>query len=194
MEEPLNEKSSLQIIEAMINKAKNNFSESGTLYLVWGFAVLICSLCEFIARYFFNFEDAHIVWFLTWAVAVYQVFYLSRKNKTEKVKTYTDEIIGFVWLCFIICFVMMLFILIRRDAYVLIYSAILVLYGMPAFLSGIILKVKPLIVGGICCWVLAAASSFTPFAFQGLLICAAVILAWIIPGLYMRKRFISQNI
>lgn len=193
MEQPLNEQASLQIIESMINKAKNNFSESGTLYLVWGIAVIVCSLAQFIAIQYFQLEKAYYAWSVTWLVFIYQAIFLARKKRIEKVKTYTDEILGYVWICFIACFFVFMFILQYNRAFHLIYPAILVVYAIPTFLSGIILKVKLLIIGGISCWALALASSFIPGPYHLLLISLAVLLAWIIPGLYMRNKFLKEN-
>lgn len=188
----MNTQNSLALIEEMINKAKNNFNESGTLYLVWGVVILICSLTQFIATYFFNYQYAYYVWFLTWAVYIYQAIFLSRKSKQEKVKTYTDEILGYVWICFIICFFILIFILTSTKKFDVLYSAILVLYGMPTFLSGAILKVRSLFIGAIICWLLAILSLFIAIEYHSLLISIAVIFGWIIPGIIMRKKFINQ--
>lgn len=193
MEQSLNERSSLQLIESMINKAKNNFSESGTLYLVWGIVIFACSITQFIATYFYDYQNAYYVWFLTWLVLIYQFIFLAKKKKKENVKTYTGEILGYVWLCFIICLFVLMFILQYSKAYELINTVILVLYAIPSFLSGGILKVKSLIVGGICCWLLAVFSIFIPREFNILLISAAVLVAWIIPGLIMRNKFLNQQ-
>jgi hypothetical protein len=39
-EVPMSETESLRLISSMINKAKNGFSESGTLYLLWGWLTM----------------------------------------------------------------------------------------------------------------------------------------------------------
>lgn len=70
---------------------------------------------------------------------------------------------------------------------------ILVLYGMPTFLSGVILKFRPLIIGGICCWLLAIVSPFVDNDFQLLLLATGVCAGWIIPGYILRNRF-KKNI
>ena len=193
MEDSFNEKQSLELITGMINKAKNKFSESGTLYLVWGIAVLICSLAQFILGNLLGYKNAYYVWFFTWAVYIYQAIFLFKKKKNLKVKTYTGEIIGYVWICFIICFFIMLFILLYSKSFNLIYSSILVLYAIPTFLSGAILKAKPLLIGGICCWALACLSLFIPLQYHLLLISLAVLLAWIIPGLYLRNKYLNDS-
>lgn len=193
MDQQFNEQNSLQLIESMINKAKNNFSESGTLYLVWGIVVFICSAVQFTAIYFFKYENSNYIWFLTWLVVIYQSFFLSRRAKKEKVKTYTADILKYVWICFASCMFILIFILIYQKAYYSINPAILVLYGMPTFLSGIILKFRSLIIGGIACWLLAIGSIMVPSVFQLLFICAAVLIAWIIPGILLRKKFKNQH-
>lgn len=193
MDQQFNEHNSLQLIESMINKAKNNFSESGTLYLLWGIVIFLCSMVQFIAVQFFNYENAAYIWMLTWLVVIYQVIFLSRKAKNERAKTYTADILKYVWICFVCCMALAIFILINQKAYESINPAILILYGMPTFLSGIILKFKPLVIGGIICWLLSIGSILVPAEFQLLFIAAAVIAAWIIPGLLLRRKYKNQN-
>lgn len=194
MDDQINEQESFALIQSMISKAKNNYSESGTLYIVWGFAVLICSLTHFVLAYFFDYANAYYIWFATWGVLAYQVYYLSNKKKKAKVRTYTDEIIGYVWLCFIACFFIMIFILMYTRNFDIILTAILVMYGIPSFLSGAILKIDLLMVGGVVCWVLAILSLFVPVEFHLLFISAAITIAWILPGWYMRKKYLKQII
>jgi len=191
-EKQMSEAESLSIISGMINRAKNRFSETGTLYLLWGWVILVCCVAQFVLLQYFNYQKGYQVWFLTWLAVIYQFIYLAKRKNREKVKTYTDEIIGFVWLTFMICGFIMVFIL-KQKAYENINPLILVLYGMPTFLSGIILKFRSLIIGGICCWVLALASPFIPLEYHLLLLACAVIAAWIIPGYLLRAKFKKEN-
>ena len=193
MDQQFNEQNSLQLIESMINKAKNNFSESGTVYLLWGIVVFVCSMVQFVAIHFYNNQNAYYIWFLTWLVVIYQVIFLSRKAKKEKVKTYTADILKYVWICFAASMFLFIFILQYQKAYYSINPAILVLYGLPTFLSGVILKFRPLIIGGIACWLLSFGSVFVPYDYQLLFICAAVLFAWIIPGYLLRIKFKNQH-
>ncbi len=193
-EKQMSEAESLSIISGMINRAKNRFSETGHLYLLWGWVILVCCITQFVSLQYFNYEKGYQVWFLTWLAVIYQFIYLAKTKKREKVKTYTDEIMGFVWLTFMICGAVMVFILIKMKVFVAINPLILVLYGMPTFLSGIILKYKPLIIGGISCWVLALLSPLVPIEYHLLLLACAVIAAWIIPGYLLRSKYKKENI
>lgn len=182
----------LQLIESMIQKARNDFKESGTLYLIWGFVILFCSMVQFSGNYFYN-SDWGFVWMLTWVTVVVQIIIIRKEKRKKKVSTYTDEIIGSIWIVFFICMVLLAFILISHKATESILPALLVMYGIPTFLSGTLIKFNLLKWGGACCWLLAILCSFTALPFQILYIGAAVIIAWIFPGIFLRKKFIKEN-
>jgi hypothetical protein len=187
-------KDSLQLIESMISKAQNRFSENGHLYLLWGWVILVCSITSFISVYFFgNFKSLMYVWMLTIPTTIYQMIYLSRVKKSTTVRTYTDEIIGFVWLVFVIMGFLVGIIIGRSGQPQLFNPLILMLYGMPTFLSGVILKFSALRIGAISCWVLALVSVFIPYQFSFLLLAVAVVITWIVPGYLLRSRYQKQN-
>lgn len=192
-QEILSEKESLEIISSMIRKAKNSFAERGYLYLLWGWVILGCCIAQFVLQHFFDYANATLVWLLTWVIVIYQTIYLRKNKNSQKAKTYTAEINAMVWIVFFICLMLAIFICIRFKNYETINPIILVLYGMPTFLSGFIMKFKPLMIGGICCWALAIVSPFIPFEFQLLLIGVAVITAWIVPGYLLQKKFKKEN-
>lgn len=187
-------KDSLQLIESMISKAQNRFSESGHLYLLWGWVVLVCSITSFISIYFFgNHKNLMYVWMLIIPTIIYQTIYLARVKKSTTVRTYTDEINNYVWVVFVIMGFLVGIIIGRSGHPELFNPLILMLYGMPTFLSGIILKFIPLRIGAISCWVLALVSVFIPYEFSFLLLALAVITTWIIPGYLLRSRFQKQH-
>lgn len=191
-EQQISERESLALIASMVNKAKNTFSETGKLYIIWGWLIFLCCLVQFLALKIFN-KNISYIWFSTWVLLIYQIFFLRKKRRLRKVRTYTEEINGFVWLVFFICLLILAFIGIQFEQYQMIDPMILVLYGMPTFLSGVILKFRPLIVGGIICWLLAILSTFVNINFQLLLVAAGVAAGWIIPGYILRSRF-KKNI
>ena len=192
-ETPMTEKESMELITSMINKAKNNFSERGLLYIVWGWVILFCCAVNFGGIYFFNYSKSYLVWIVVDVVLIFQIIYLRRKKKSGGTRTYTSEINSFVWIVFFICMVLMVFICNAFKKYEMINPMVLVLYGMPTFLSGTIMKFKPLVIGAICCWVLALISPFINIEYQILLIAAAIIAAWLIPGYLLKQKFKKQN-
>jgi Flp pilus assembly protein TadB len=190
-EESLTEKQSFSIIQEMINKAKNQFSEDGTMYLLWGWVILCCSFAHFILDVVVHYKQPWAVWSVTWIVALYMIIYQRRRDRKRKVKTYSEELLGYVWLCFVIMMVITFFLLQKfvPEFWRYNYLFILLCYGMPTFLSGIILKVRLLVLGGVFCWVLSVLAGFVDFHYHPLFVSAAVIVAWIIPGYSLRARF-----
>lgn len=187
---------SLALIESMINKAKNHFSENGYFYLVWGWVVLFCSLFHYFIGFRLGYESASTVWVLTWLAIIYQVVYMVRKKKKERVKTYTEDIIGYIWIVFALA-LMITLVIIRQlpnnGFYTVLNPLILALYGIPTFLCGMILRFNPLKVGGIGCWVLAMIAAFTNPLHHLLFIAVAMVIAWIIPGYLLRSKFKKEN-
>lgn len=183
----------MELITSMINKAKSRFHESGFLYLLWGWIVLICCIVQFSAAHFFNVQNAYHIWYITWLVLIYQIFFLRKKRKLRTFITYTEDINRYVWIVFGICEILLVFILLLFKKYEVINPVVIVLYGMPIFLSGIILKFKPLLLGGISCWVISGISPFVNIEFQLVLTAAAIICGWIIPGYMLRQKFKKEN-
>jgi hypothetical protein len=192
-EKQMTEAESLQLITSMINKAKNGINESGTLYLLWGWLIFACCVIQFVGLHFFHYEKVYFVWFSTWLLLIYQFFYIAKLKKRRRVKMYTTEIITYVWIVFIITYAIIVFILNYNKAFSSITPAILATYGMPSFLIGVILKFKPLRIGGICCWLLAVAAPFAAYDYQYLLMACAVSIAWITPGYLFQQKFKTDN-
>lgn len=194
--EELSQQQSIAIIESMISKAKNQFSENGFIYLLWGWVILICSLGQFILLHFIHAERHYLVWMLTWPTVVVQMIYLYKTRRVRQVRTYTEDIIGYVWMTFVILMFLIGVLTGRTNNnanFGLINVIFLALYGMPTFLSGIILRFRPLVIGGIGCWILAVAASFVVYEYRILILGVAVIIAWIIPGYMLRARYKKQN-
>jgi hypothetical protein len=192
-EKPMTEKESMELITSMINKAKNRFTESGTLYLLWGWLIFTCCIIQFVGLHFLEYDKVYYVWFSTWILLIYQFFYIAKKRKIRKVRMYTSEIIMYIWIVFVVTYGLLIFILFYNKALTCVNPAILATYGMPTFLIGVILKFKPLKIGGVCCWLLAVAAPFVNYDYQFLLMACAVVMAWVIPGYRFQSKFKNEN-
>lgn len=186
---------SLRLIQSMINRAQDKFAENGHLYLLWGWVVFVCSLTQFGLQRIFHLspENTWMVWLLTWVALIYQIAYIRQKRRKLEVRTYTQDIVSYVWIVFGISTILMAFILGTNKQPMLVNPVLLVSYGIPTFLSGIILRFRPLIWGAVFCWVLAVICSQLKTDLQLVLIALAVLLAWIIPGYQLRNKFKQTN-
>ncbi|WP_276479988.1 hypothetical protein [Paraflavitalea pollutisoli] len=186
---------SLELIQSMIDKARNKYSENGFAYLLWGWAVFVCSVTQFILLRM-HFAHHYVVWFTMWIILIFQLIYARKRKKQNKVRTYTDEIVSYVWITFAILMFLFGFMfgqIMGKEYYKYFNTALLALYGMPTFLSGVILKTRALVIGGIGCWVLSLVGPFVPYDYQLLMISLAVVIAWIIPGYILQSKYKKDN-
>jgi hypothetical protein len=193
MEKEFTPLESIELIEKMLNTAKNRFAENGFLYLLWGWVISLTALTHFILLKTNSLAHPEVVWTSCWATAIVQIFYLVKKKKKENVKSYADETIGSIWIAFGICMGISSFILNKAGVGYLVYPVFLMLYGVPTFLSGFVMHFSPLKFGGICCWMLAILSTFVAFEYVLLLFSLAVILAWLVPGYLLRNKYLNEN-
>jgi hypothetical protein len=187
---------SLAVIQTMINTARNQFSENGHLYLLWGWVVFVCSIAQFVLLNYFKYEHHYLVWGLTWLAFIYQFIYLARTRRKEKIRTYADRILSYVWIAFVVLMFLFGFLFGREmgdNYYRMMSPGFLALYGMPTFLSGIVLNFRPLVIGGICCWLLSLGAAYIPYDYQLLMLSAAMIVAWIVPGYLLRNKYKKAN-
>lgn len=184
---------SLQLIDSMINQVKNRFSENGFLYLLWGWVILLSALGHFILIQLQLFAHPEMIWMSTWLTIIYQVIYLLRRKKRETVKTYSEQIMGYVWMVFGVSLGMISFIVSKTNNWEVMNPLVLMMYGMPTFLSGVIMRFTALKVGGIICWGLSIVAVMVAPVYVLLLLAVAVIAAWIVPGYLLRKKYKSQH-
>ncbi|HZG01139.1 MAG TPA: hypothetical protein VEY71_09055 [Chitinophagales bacterium] len=183
----ITEHESLLLIREMIQATKAKLSEDGFMFLLWGWLVFIASLAEFALM---QIEYPHH--YITWSVlmplgAVVSVVYSLRKSKTENVKTYVDEFMAYLWGAFVVALLIVLGFM-SKIGPVNAYPVLLVLYGIATFVTGGALRFRPLILGGVCCGVLAIVSMFLSFEYQLLALALAVLLTYIVPGHLLRQQ------
>ncbi len=203
--ENMSEQESLLLISQMINKAKNSYHESGTGPLLWGCVVTVCSLVTFF-RLKYHFNLPFDIWLLTFIAVIPQILIVRREKKKNKVRSYDDTMMDYIWICFGIAIFLLIFInnfIIYRlnpvfQTYIDVkgsrpdynYSSFtasffLLLYGFATILSGACRHFKPMLYGGILCWVCCVISVFTKSDIDMLLTAVAAIGAWLIPGIIL---------
>jgi hypothetical protein len=190
-ESPLTGEQSLQLITSMINKAKNEFLDTGLSSLLWGSVITFCALVTF-ANYWLKWAALDYVWFLTIAAVAPQVVIGIREGRERRYKSHEGDLIGGLWIAFSIAIFIFSYV---ASAYRFSQatSVYLILYTIPTFTIGLGRRFRPMIVGSIACWILAILSTFTPFPYEMLCLAAGAQLAWFIPGLILRKCYLEAK-
>jgi hypothetical protein len=188
-EKILTEKESLALITSMINKAKCEYNETGISALLWGIVVVFCSVITFI-NHFTRLPLAEYVWFLTLIAVVLQIVISIRESKRKKFKSRDDAAFVGVWISFGIgIFLFSYFTNVYSVPHA--ESAFLILYGIPTFTTGMMTNFKAMIYGGIICWIFALISMYVLAPYTMLLTAVAALVAWFIPGLILRRRYLK---
>lgn len=180
-ENPMNEQESLKLIHQMIGVAKNSFRDDGTLYLMWGWLVLLSTLGHYVLLTQTSFEYPHMVWLSMPLAGVFTAVFVARKAKNQKVKTHVDEFLGYLWIAFAVS-IIIITLFMSKLGYDKTYPLIIILYGIGTFVSGGALRFRPLIIGGALNWPIAIWAFFVPFEQQILLLGLAVVCSYIVPG------------
>jgi hypothetical protein len=182
---------SLQLISQMISKAKDDYIETGVSALMWGAIITFCSLVALFKYLFFpKWEWVNAVWWLTFLGVIPQIVIARRERKQRKYRGHDDQLRGGVWISFGAAMILMNYFLLRYN-FPQPIAVYLVLYGIPTFAIGFGRRFRPMIIGGIACWVFAILSSITPDPWTLLYLAGGAQLAWFIPGLILRKRYLK---
>ena len=179
---------SLQIIQTMIAKTRKDFSDRSHYFLLWGWSALIASLAQYILKAHYNYPRHYLVWWITAGCVIATVAFYIRDNKKRIVKTYVSENLKNVWGAIAITFFVLNMIFVKFG-FVYCYPFFITLYGAGAFLSGMILRYTPLVVGGIIGWSLAIASIWFIFDTQILFAALAILSCYIVPGHMLRIKY-----
>jgi hypothetical protein len=178
---------SLKIITEMINKTKVNIRQSSFHLLFWGWLILGCSLSEYILYRFTEFSNPWYVWYFVIPGVFVSIIYGFVNGKKEQVHTYAEMIYVWIWVGFFIASVV-LFIIHSSDMGS-VGKYILMLAGFPTFVSGFVLKFKPLILGGLAFWVFSLAANFGGPDIVPLCMPLGITTGYLIPGYLLRKKF-----
>jgi Na+/citrate or Na+/malate symporter len=179
---------SLRIIRDMIDKTRQDFSDNSKYFLLWGWAAFAGCIGQFILKVIFNYPRHYLVWLITIVCAVATVIMVIKDKRREVVKTYVSETMSSLWTGLGISFTV-ISVLFSRIGWQYCFPFYILLYGLGTFLSGRILKYRPLMIGGVISFVLAAVSVWLPYDYQILSAAGSLLSSYIIPGHMLRIRY-----
>lgn len=212
-EKQLSEKESLFLIQQMISRAKNEFVDTGVGPILWGAVITLCSLVQFLQIHF-EFRLPFDIWLLALLAIVPQIYISVKENRVRKVKGWDQDMMSYVWLCFGVGIFLVNFInnvaAYQLNPILTEYSTssgktdvpnfwtfgtsyLLFVYGYPTIVTGAARKFKLMTFGGIFCWISAIISAFTVAKIDFLFMAFSATLAWLIPGIILRRNYLLQK-
>ena len=167
--------------------------EASFYYVLWGWVLILASIANYaMLKYYIRNEMYEGLWWkscIIWlvfvaAATVIQRIKLARSSGGEKVVTHLDRYITTLWLSSGGIMVLMVFFAFKADSYPVPF--ILGITALATFVSGMMVKYIPLIVGGIIFLASAVVSMYVGGLEQLLIFAGAMILGYLIPGYMLR--------
>jgi hypothetical protein len=192
LEKELSPQDSLRLISSMIETTKNSMRDTSSYFLLWGWAVMIACALEYLLNAFTNYPNPAVAWFLMPIAMIFQVYLIIRDRKHEKVKTFINEANATLWTAIGLAFVVLIFVFFRIGwQYCTVFF--ILLYGIGTFVSGSLIKFRPLVMGGLVCFPLAVATVYLDPGYQMLVLAFAILISYIIPGHLLRIKYRKQQ-
>ncbi|MFT6855486.1 MAG: hypothetical protein ACJA0X_001460 [Cyclobacteriaceae bacterium] len=170
----------------MIVHAKLSYSRGGFFYfLLWGWVIMLANLSHYLLATFSEVAHPEIVWLVTIPAGITSGIYGSRRKKDAGAVSHIDKMYGDIWTAAGVGIIFTLVFMRQLNGY---HGAVILLSaGIGTFLSGQIMRFKPLIIGGIALWVTCIISMFLGEVDQLLVAVGGIIAGYLIPG-YLLKR------
>ena len=192
-DQQLSKEKSLEIIQQMINQAKSNLTDNGLGWLLWGSMIILASVSTFV---FIQAESDHI--FLGWnifgiitiVILTYDIF----KPKRKIVRTYIDDLLRLVDIGFIISLFTIIFsinVAVNPNEG---FGFFLMIFAFLMLIKGGAIKSKALMTGAAVNWAGAIAVFINKeFKYDMLIMAAAVLIGYIIPGFILWQQYRKTN-
>jgi len=120
--------------------------------------------------------------------------YGARQAKKIHVKSFVDESLDYLWIALGLSFIVLVTVnILSGRAWDTAFTYYIVLYAIGTFITGKLLRFKPLVIGGLSNFVIAIVSIKFRYEYQLLLGALAILTSYIIPGHLLRIRYLKQK-
>ncbi|MBC8181420.1 hypothetical protein H8E88_09880 [candidate division KSB1 bacterium] len=185
---------SFDLINKAISNFKMNYKESAKTFLLWGWMLTLASFSNFIILKFLHNNEAYglmgIYSLGNWAVFaiigfIIQFFMLRNINKDKKVYSYLESYIKKLWIVTAASFFIATILCIKLE--IAPPPIMLLIAGIATTTSGLLIKFRPLIIGGMSFFIFSIATTFVSNENIALIVGAAIICGYLIPGYFLKS-------
>jgi hypothetical protein len=186
----------IRLIKEMVEKTRKATAQSGTLFIFWGFLIIVAIIITYVLAYFHKFQWIWANW-IVWAIIGwgYSALYGIRQERTQKTRTYAQMAAKHLSIACGAAYLLAAFVFPLLKVYS--YNAISILV---AFISGILIFVMGGIYEwnllkwcGLLWWLGAVGTTFVPGDYRTLCLIPLIILGYLIPGFILRSRYKKEQ-
>ena len=185
---------SFSIINKAIANFKLNYRETAKVFLLWGWVLAFASFSNFIIiKILYSreaYESTGLFSLYNWALflligAVIMFFMEHKLNKEKKVFSYLESYFKNLWTVTAASFIIATLLCIKLEINP--PPVMLLIAGIATTTSGLLIKYKPVIIGGMAFFIFSLASAFVSNEYISLIVFAAIICGYLIPGYYLKS-------
>jgi hypothetical protein len=182
---PMTAQESLDLIATMIQEAKGNMRRNGFYFLLWGWVIVVANLGMYVLQKF-DVPYPYAMWLITipaWIISFVRGY---REGKAQRIVTHLDTVTMWLWLTFgITIFTLVAF---GSKINFQLNPVILTITAVPTFLSGIMIRFRPLVWGGVSFWIFGIISFLVPRETQPLVGAVAILCGYLVPGYLLKLK------
>ena len=180
---------SIRLIHTMINKTKTSVADDSFYLLFWGWLVFACCIAQYVLKVYMHCQGHYYLWFLMPVGGAVSAMYSARQSKKQKVKSFVEEALDYVWISLAISFIVLVIINMRGNGWQTAFTYYILLYAIGTFTTGSLIRFRPLVIGGTINFFLAAVSVNFSYDNQLLIGALALVTSYIIPGHLLRYKY-----
>jgi len=184
---------SFDLIQKHISNFKMNYKENAKIFLLWGWILTAAGISNFIILRVLRSKEAFELmgpyslgnWALFLLVGfIFMFIFLRKLNRERKVYSHLDAYFNKLWQVTAATFFVGTFICIRLG--IIPPPIMLLIAGLATTVSGLFIRFKPLVIGGISFFLFSMAATFVNNEYIALLTSAAIACGYLIPGYFLK--------
>ncbi len=185
---------SFDIINKAISNFKMNYKESAQSFLLWGWVLTLASFSNFIILKILHTKEAYGSmgfyslgnWCVFGIIGFIVLFFMERKTiKNKKVFSHLDAYIKNLWIVTAASFFIATFLCAKLE--IAPPPIMLLIAGIATTTSGLLIKFRPLIIGGIAFFIFSIATTFVSNEYIALIVGVSIICGYLIPGYFLKS-------
>lgn len=181
MSQDFSPQQSIQVIENMINRTRDQFQSTNKYFLVWGVLITLASLSQYLLIQFTDYQYNYLPWFIFPILGYIWTVRISIREEKKGI-TILGNAIKWIWIGlgigFILTFISSWFIPFNISPFMMLLS------GVGTFSTSRILHSKPYLLGSIFLFITAIACLYFMHSATSLLLVAmGMTLGYTIPAI-----------
>ena len=190
----LTPKESFDIINKAISNYKINYKENAKIFLLWGWLLTLASFSNFIILKILHSKEAYQLmglyslgnWVVFGLIGFIILFFMERKiNKVKKVYSYLDGYVKNLWIVAAASFFVAIVLCMKLE--IAPPPIMLLIAGIATTTTGLLIKFKPVIIGGMAFFIFSIATTFVSNEYIALIVGASIICGYLIPGYLLKS-------